>query len=75
MLVGHVTILVHYTVGARSRSIQKTVRVAHGKWAAVLGLPSGARTSRVTVLYHRTAHWIAQTVTRDVHHHRVGRTR
>jgi hypothetical protein len=75
MLVGHVTILVHYTVGARSRSIQKTVRVAHGIWAAVLGLPSGARTSRVTVLYHRTAHWIAQTVTRDVHHHRVGRTR
>ncbi len=73
-LVGHVTILVHYTVGARSRSVQKTVRVAHGKWAAVLGLPPGARTSRVTVLYHRTAHWIAQTVTRDLHHHRAGRT-
>jgi hypothetical protein len=71
-LVGHITILVHYTVGARSRSVQKTVRVAHGKWAAVLGLPPGARTSRVTVLYHRTAHWIAQTVTRYVHHQRAG---
>jgi hypothetical protein len=71
-LIGHVTIVVHYTLGARSRSVQKTVRVAHGKWTAVLGLPPGARTSRVTVLYHRTAHWLAQTMTRYVHHHRVG---
>jgi len=73
-LVGHVTIVVHYTLGARSNSVQKTVRVAHGKWAAVLGLPPGARTSRVTVLYHRTAHWLAQTATREVHHRRAGRT-
>jgi hypothetical protein len=71
-LVGHVTIVVHYTLGARACSVQKTVRVAHGKWAAVLGLPPGARTSRVTVLYHGTADWLAQTVTRYVHHHRAG---
>ena len=71
-LVGHVTIVVHYTLGARARSVQKTVRVAHGKWAAVLGLPPVARTSRVTVLYHGTADWLAQTVTRYVHHHRAG---
>jgi hypothetical protein len=71
-LIGHVTIIVHYTLGTRSRSVQKTVRVAHGKWTAVLGLPPGARTSRVTVLYHRTAHWLAQTMTRYVHHHRAG---
>jgi hypothetical protein len=71
-LVGHVTIVVHYTLGARSRSVQETVRVVHGKWTAVLGLPPGARTSRVTVLYHRTAHWLAQTVTRYVHHQRAG---
>jgi len=71
-LVGHVTIVGHYTLGARACSVQKTVRVAHGKWAAVLGLPPGARTSRVTVLYHGTADWLAQTVTRYVHHHRAG---
>ncbi len=67
-LIGYVTIVVRYTLGARSRSVQRTVRVAHGKMTAVLGLPPGARTSRVTVLYHRTAHWLTQTVTRYVHH-------
>ena len=71
-LIGHVTIVVHYTLGARSRSVQRTVRVAHGKMIAVLGLPPGARTSRVMVLYHRSAHWLAQTVTRYVHHQRAG---
>ena len=71
-LIGHVTIIGHYTLGARACSVQKTVRVAHGKWAAVLGLPPGARTSRVTVLYHGTADWLSQTVTRYVHHHRAG---
>ena len=31
-LVGRVTIVVHYTLGGRSHSVQKTVRLAHGKW-------------------------------------------
>ena len=44
-LTGHVTIVVHYTLGARSNSVQKTVRVAHGQWAAVILLPGGARTA------------------------------
>jgi hypothetical protein len=70
-LTGHVTILVHYALGIRGYSVQKTVRVAHGRWAAVLDLPSGARTRRVTVVYHRSAHWAAQTVTRDMHHARA----
>jgi hypothetical protein len=72
-LVGHVTIVVHYTRRARSRSVQETVRVAHGKWAAVIGLPGGAWTNRVTVLYRSTTHWLAQTVTRYVHHRRYPR--
>jgi hypothetical protein len=72
-LAGHVTILVHYALGIRGYSVQKTVRLAHGRWAAVLGLPSGARTMRVTVLYHRSARWAAQTVTRYVHHGRAGK--
>ena len=67
-LIGDVTIVVHYTLGGRSRSVQKSVLVAHGKWAAVLGIPGGARTSRVTVLHHSTARWLAQTVTRYVYH-------
>ena len=67
-LAGHVTIVVHYALGIRGYSVQKTVRIAHGRWAAVLGLPSSARTRRVTVVYHRSAHWAGQTVTRDVHH-------
>jgi hypothetical protein len=67
-LAGHVTIIVHYALGIRGYNVQKTVRVARGRWAAVLGLPSGARTRRVTVLYHRSAHWVAETVTRYVHH-------
>jgi hypothetical protein len=71
-LSGHVTIIVHYTLGARSNSVQKTVRVAHGKWTAVLGLPGGARSTRVTVVHRSTTHWLAQTVTRYVHHHRAG---
>jgi hypothetical protein len=70
-LTGHVTIVVHYALGIRGASVQKTVRVAHGRWAAVLGLPAGARTRHVTVLYHRSAHWAAQTVTRYVHQGRA----
>ena len=69
-LAGHVTIVVHYALGIRAYSVQKTVRVAHGRWAAVLGLPAGTPTRRVTVLYHRSAHWAAETVTRYVHHAR-----
>ena len=72
-LTGHVTIVVHYALGIRAYSVQKTVRVAHGRWRTVLGLPSGARTRRVTVLYLRTVHWLAQTVTRYVHHGRAGK--
>ena len=67
-LVGHVTIVVHYTLGGRSHSVQKTVRLAHGKWAAAIGLPGGAWTSRVSVLYRGAADWLAQSVTRYVHH-------
>ncbi len=71
-LAGHVTILVHYAFGIRGYSVQRTVRVAHGRWASVLGVPSGAHTRRVTVVYHRSAHWAAETVTRDVHHAGAG---
>jgi len=67
-LVGHVTIVVRYTLRGRSHSVQKTVPVANEKWAAVLRLPSGAWTSRVTVLYRGAADWLAQSVTRYVHH-------
>jgi hypothetical protein len=67
-LVGHVTIVVHYTLAGRSHSVQKTVRLAHGKWAAALGLPGGAWTNRVSVLYRGAADWLAQSVTRYVHH-------
>jgi hypothetical protein len=67
-LVGHVTIVVRYTLRGRSHRVQKTVRVANGKWAAVLRLPSGAWTSRVTVIYRGAADWLAQSVTRYVHH-------
>ena len=72
-LAGHVTILVHYALGIRGYSVQRTVRVAHGRWATVLDLPSGARTRRVTVLYRRSVRWAAQTVTRYVHHGRTGK--
>jgi hypothetical protein len=71
-LIGHVTIVAHYTLKGRSGSVQKTVRASDGRWSAVLGLPPGAPTSRVTVLYRRSAHWLAQTVTRYVHHPRGG---
>ena len=69
-LVGHVTIVVHYTFGGRSHSAQKTVRLAHGKWTAAIGLPGGAWTNRVSVLYRGAADWLAQSVTRYVHHRR-----
>jgi hypothetical protein len=69
-LIGHVTIVVRYTLGGRSHSAQKTVPVAHGKWATVIGLPGGAWTNRVTALYRNTTDWLAQTVTRYVHHRR-----
>jgi hypothetical protein len=67
-LSGHVTIVVHYTLGGRSHSVQKTVPVAHGKLAATIGLPVGAWTNRVTVLYRGASDWLAQAVTRYVHH-------
>ncbi len=67
-LSGRVTIVVHYVFRARSRSVQKTVRIAHGTWTGVLGLPGGARTARVTIVRHGSRRWLAQTVTRYVHH-------
>ena len=67
-LSGQVTIIVHFLVRARSRTVGKTVRVAHGKWAAVLVLPGGAQTTRVTIVHHSSRHWLAQTVSRDIHH-------
>ncbi len=60
-LAGHVTIVVRYTLRGRSHSVQKAVRVANGKWAAVLRLPSGAWTNRVTVFYRGATHWLAQS--------------
>jgi hypothetical protein len=72
-LVGHVTIVVHYTLAGRSHSVRKTVRLAHGKWAAAIGLPGDAGTNRVSVLYRGAADWLAQSVTRYVHH-RAGAT-
>lgn len=65
---GPVTIAVHYTLRARVYGVQGTVRVANGRWSVALRLPSGARTDRVTVVRHSSAHWLAQTVTRYVHH-------
>jgi hypothetical protein len=73
-LIGHVKIVVHYTLGGRSHSVQKTVRLARGKWSTAIGLPGGAWTNRVTVRYRGAADWLAQTVTRYVHH-RAGRDR
>ncbi len=67
-LSGHITIIVHYTLWARSHSVQKTVRVAHGRWAAILGLPANALTASVTVVRHSSRRWLSQTVTRHVHH-------
>jgi hypothetical protein len=67
-VAGYVTIVVHYTLGTGSHGVQKSVRVAHGRWAAILRLPGGARTARVTVVRHSSARWRAQTVTRYVYH-------
>jgi hypothetical protein len=61
-LSGYLTILVHYLVGARSRTVQETVRVAGGKWAVALALPGGARATGVTVVRHNSRRWLAQTV-------------
>ena len=68
-LSGGLTIIVRYTLAGRSRSIRRTVRVAHGRWAGVLALAGGALGARVTVVSHSSAGWRAQTVTRQVHHH------
>lgn len=67
-LTGRVTVVVHYLFRARARLTQRTVRIARGKWTAVLGLPRGALTTRVTVVYHSSARWSGQAVTRYVHH-------
>jgi hypothetical protein len=67
-VAGHVTIVVHYSLDARLRRVQKTVKVARGTWSAVLGLPRGARTARVTVVYHSSRDWLAQVLTRYIHH-------
>jgi hypothetical protein len=73
-LIGHLTINVHYTLHARTVTIQKTIRVARGKWSATVVLPAGALTARVTVVHHSSARFTAQVVTRQVHHpHIVGR--
>jgi hypothetical protein len=67
-LRGLVAIVVRYTLGTRTRSVQKTARVMLGKWAASLRLPGGARTARVTVVRHGSKAWLAQTLTRYIHH-------
>jgi hypothetical protein len=69
---GDVTVLARYTLDQRSRSVQGTVRVAKGKWAAVLLLPQGARTDRVSVVRRSSARWLMQTVARYVHHANTG---
>jgi hypothetical protein len=68
-LSGLVTVVVSYTLGARTHSVQTTVRVVRGRWAAILRLPGGARTARVTIVRHSSKRWLAQTVTRYVHRH------
>jgi hypothetical protein len=67
-LTKRVKVVVHYVYRAHRRSTQRTVRVARGKWTAVLRLPRGALATRVTVLYHRSKRWSGQAVTRHVHH-------
>jgi hypothetical protein len=67
-LRGLVTVVVRYTLSTRTRSAQKAVRVMRGKWAASLRLPEGARTARVTVVRQGSKAWLAQTVTRYIHH-------
>jgi hypothetical protein len=67
-LLGRLTILVHYTLGTRSVSLQETIRVARGKWGALLRLPLRARTTLVTVLHHSSRRWLAQIVRRRVRH-------
>jgi hypothetical protein len=39
---------------------------------AVLLLPQGARTDRVSVVRRISAHWLTQTVARYVHHASTG---
>jgi hypothetical protein len=65
-LRGLVAVVVRYTLGTRTRSAQKTVCVMHGTWAAILRLPDGARTARVTIVRHSSKAWLAQTVTRYI---------
>jgi hypothetical protein len=66
-LTGQVTIVVRYRLRTRSQTTHTTVRVSRGKWLAVLRLPDGARTTRVTVVRHSSGRWLAQTVTRYIH--------
>jgi hypothetical protein len=73
-LLGHLTIVVHYTLHARAGTAQKTVGVARGKWSASIVLPAEAPTVRVTVVHRSSTHFSAQVVTRQVHHlHLAGR--
>lgn len=67
-LAGNVEIVVRYLFVGRPRQIRRTAPVAHGRWAAALGLPEGALTARVMVVYHRSARWQGQTITRRIHH-------
>jgi hypothetical protein len=67
-LAGHVTVVAHYRFDARLSSVQKSVRVGHGRWMAVLVLPAGAVTARITVVRDSSKDWLAQTVTRNIHH-------
>ncbi len=72
-LLGHLTVLVHYTLHTRAGTVQKTIRVARGKWSASIVLPAGALTVRVTVVHHSSVHFSAQMVTRQVRHaHALG---
>ena len=66
LVAGKLLVVASYTLGARSRRLETTVRVRKGSWAASLTLPHGARTDHVTVARHTSAHWRAQTVTRYV---------
>jgi hypothetical protein len=66
LVAGNLLVVARYTLGASSRSVETTVRVRNGVWAASIKLPHRARTDRVTAVRHSSVHWSAQTVTRYV---------
>jgi hypothetical protein len=65
-LSGRLGVLARYRLKARARTAHKTIRVAKGRWAAVLELPGRARVTSVTVVRRGSRRWRAQSVTRRI---------